>query len=65
MTFAELFLLVASGTGIYFLLGPLQRWLEVFLIRKFFARRPRLYQPTIDVTDFTSHEPHRKEDHHR
>ena len=63
MTLAEIFLLVAGGTGIYFLLTPLQRGLESYLIRKVFARRPRLRRPTIDVTDFTSHELRRKEDH--
>jgi len=65
MTFAEMFLLIAGGTGIYFLLRPLQRWLETYLIRKFVERRPRLRRPTIDVTDFTSYESSRKEDHHK
>ena len=64
MTFAEIFLLIAGGAGIYFLLRPLQRWLEIYLIRKFFVRNPRLSRPTIDVTDFTSYESRRKDDHH-
>jgi hypothetical protein len=64
MTLAEMFLLIAGGTGIYFLLTPLQRSLENYLIRKFVARHPRLRRPTIDVTDFTSYESGRKEDHH-
>jgi hypothetical protein len=64
MTFAEIILLIAAGVGIYFLLRPLQRWLEIYLIRKFFARHPRLRRPTIDVTDFTSYPSHKKEDHH-
>jgi hypothetical protein len=65
MTLAEMFLLIAGGAGIYYLLRPLQRWLEIYLIRRFFARNPRLRRPTIDVTDFTSYESHRKEDHHK
>jgi len=63
MTFAEIILLVAGIAGIYFLLRPLQRWLETFFIRKIFARGPRGHRPTIDVTDFTSHSTHKKEDH--
>jgi len=63
MTFAEIFLLIAGGTGIYYLLSPIQRWLEIFLVRKFFAGYSRGRRPMIDVTDFTSHESHRKEDH--
>jgi hypothetical protein len=64
MTFAEIILLIAGVAGIYFLLRPLQRRLEIYLIRKFFARRPRLHRPSIDVTDFRSYPPHNKEDHH-
>jgi hypothetical protein len=64
MTLAEMLLLIAGGTGIYFLLRPLQRWLEICLIRKFFARHPRLGPPTIDVTDFISDGSSRKDDHH-
>src|ERR1700737_885022 len=65
MTLAEIFLLIAGGTGIYFLLTPLQRGLERYLIRRFFTRHRRLRRPTIDVTDFTSYESNRKEDHHK
>ena len=64
MTLAEMFLLIAGGTGIYFLLTPLQRSIERYLISKFFAPHRRLRRPTIDVTDFTSYESNRKEDHH-
>ena len=64
MTFAELFLLIAGGTGIYFLLTPLQRWLENYLIRSVFRRHPRSPRHMIDVTDFTSHQSSRKEEHH-
>ena len=64
MTLAEMFLLIAGGTGIYFLLTPLQRSIERYLISKFFARHRRLRRPTIDVTDFRSYESNRKEDHH-
>jgi hypothetical protein len=63
MTFAEIILLIAGGAGIYFLLRPLQRWLEICLIRQFFAHGPRARRPTIDVTDFTSYASHKKEDH--
>jgi hypothetical protein len=62
MTFAEIIFLVAGTIGIYVLLRPLERWLEVSLRRKLSARRPRLRQTTIDVTDFTSYSS-RKEDH--
>jgi hypothetical protein len=65
MTLAELFLLIAGGTGIYFLLRPLQRWLEHYFLRRFVGRHPRLRRPTIDVTDFTSYESSRKEDRHK
>jgi hypothetical protein len=64
MTLAEIFLLVAGGTGIYVLLRPLQRWLETYLIRKFFASHLPAHRPTIDVTDFTSYESRRKKDDH-
>jgi len=64
MTVAEILLLIAGGTGIYFLLRPLQRWLETYLIRKFFASHSRPHRPTIDVTDFTSYESRRKKDDH-
>jgi hypothetical protein len=63
MTFAEIVLLVAGGIGVYFVLRPLQRWLEAYLLRRFFARRPRLRRPTIDVTDFSSYPSRKKEDH--
>jgi hypothetical protein len=64
MTVAEILLLIACGTGIYFLLRPLQRRLEIYLLRKFFRSRPRVQRPMIDVTDFTSYESRRKDDHH-
>jgi hypothetical protein len=64
MTLAEIFLLIAGGTGIYFLLTPLQRRLESYLIRKFFAGHRRVRRPTIDVTDFKSFESNRRDDHH-
>jgi hypothetical protein len=68
MTFAELSLLIVGGAGIYFLLTPIQRRLETYLFRKFFGRHPpaqRLRRPVIDVTDFTSYESRRREDHHQ
>jgi hypothetical protein len=63
MTFAEIILLVAGGIGIYFVLRPLQRRLEIYLLRRFFARHPRPRRPTIDVTDFSSYPSRKKEDH--
>jgi hypothetical protein len=62
MTLAEILLLVAGGTGIYFLLRPLQRWFERGLRRTFGIRRPRAIPPPLDVTDFTSHRSSRKDD---
>jgi hypothetical protein len=61
MTVAEIVLVVAGAVGIYFLLRPIQRRLERYLIRKF-ARPPRGQLPTIDITDFQSHRSHQKED---
>jgi hypothetical protein len=61
MTIAEIVLAVAGVAGIYFLLRPVQRRLERFLVRKF-ARAPREHLPTIDITDFTSRRSHQKED---
>ena len=61
MTLAEIVLALAGVVGIYFLLRPLQRRLERFLLRKF-ARPPRGHLPTIDVTDFKSRRTHQKED---
>jgi hypothetical protein len=61
MTFAEIVLVVAGTVGIYFLLRPVQRRLERFLMRKF-TRHPRGHPPTIDITDFRSHRSHQKED---
>ena len=62
MTFAELLLLVAGGTVLYRLLTPLQRRLERHLMKRFFSRHPRVWEPPIDITDFTSHASRRKED---
>jgi hypothetical protein len=59
MTLAEIVLAVAGAVGIYFLLRPLQRRLERFLVRRL---APRGHQPTIDVTDFKSRRSHQKED---
>lgn len=65
MTFAELFLLVGGGVGIYFLLRPLQRWLEAWLLRRLSPNRPRLHRTVIDVTRFKPHSSQKedKEDH--
>jgi hypothetical protein len=63
MTIAEMLLLIAGGTGIYFLLRPLQRWLELHLARMFSGRTPRYRPRIIDVTDFESDESRRKDDH--
>jgi len=63
MTAAELILLVAAFVGLYRLLRPVQRRLEVLLTRTL-SRRPRGELPTIDVTDFTSHSAHKKDRYH-
>lgn len=62
MTIAEIALLIAGGMGIYALLRPLRRWLEGYLIRTFVAPRRQLRRPIIDVTQFTSHSVHQKDD---
>ena len=63
MTFAEVAFLIAGGIGIYFVLRPLERWLEGCLLRTVFTRRSRMHRTTIDVTDFTSYSSQKKEDH--
>jgi hypothetical protein len=63
MTLAEMLLLIAGGTGIYFLLRPLQRWLELQLIRRFAGRHAR-FRPRIIDADFESDDTPRKDDHH-
>jgi hypothetical protein len=63
MTLAELLLLIVGGLAIYFLLRPLQRWLEMRLLRRL-ARHPRLQRPTIDVTEFTSYSSDTEEEDH-
>ena len=62
MTFAEVLLLVAGGTGIYYLLRPLQRALQRYLARRVFAPKARFPRKTIDVTEFKSLGSSRKED---
>jgi hypothetical protein len=63
MTLAEILLLIAGGTGIYFLLRPFQRWLERSLRRVLPGRDVRtIAPPPIDVTDFRSHRSSRKDD---
>jgi hypothetical protein len=62
LTFAELLLLVAGVTGIYVLLRPFQQWLEGVWVRTFSGRRPHGRRTTIDVTDFRSYPPLKKED---
>jgi hypothetical protein len=64
MTFAEIVLFVAGGVGVYFLLRPIQRRLEHYLLRNVFARRARGRLTTIDVIDFSADGSRKKEDHH-
>lgn len=64
MTFAEILLLVAGGTGIYLLLRPLQRRLESWLRRRFLTRPSRVRPPLIDVNEFRSDETGGKRDRH-
>lgn len=63
MTIAEVVLLIGGGVAIYFLLRPLQRFLESYLLHTVFARRGRDGRPVIDVVDFASHPFHKKDDH--
>ena len=62
MTIAEIVLLGGGLMAIYFLLRPLQRWLEAYLLRTFASPRRRLRRPIIDVTPFTSRSEHKKDD---
>jgi hypothetical protein len=63
MTIAEVILLVSGGIAIYFLLRPLQRWIERRLLRAFVFRRAPTRRPIIDVTGYASH-PLLKKDNH-
>ena len=62
MTIAEIGLLAGAVVGIYFLLRPLQRLLEVFLLRTFASPRQRLRRPIIDVTPFTPRSVQKKDE---
>ena len=62
MTLAELILLAAAAIGLYFLLRPLQRQLEIYLARHVFARHSHSTSLTIDVTDYTSSESDKKDE---
>ena len=64
MTFAEIVLLVAVGSGIYLLLRPIQRWLERYFVKNLFSRHPRGPRRAIDVTHFTSYALHKKDSDH-
>ena len=61
MTIAELVLVAAGVAGIYFLLRPVQRRLERYLVRKLSGHSSE-HLPTIDITDFKSHRSHQKEE---
>jgi hypothetical protein len=63
MTIAEVILLAAGGITLYFLLRPLQRWMERRLLRAFFFRRAPSRRPIIDVTGFASHSLPKKDNH--
>ncbi len=52
MTIVELILFITAGAGIYFLLKPLQRRLEAYLL-KFFPSKPRKRGSVIDITDYS------------
>jgi hypothetical protein len=62
MTIAEIVLLAAGAFAIYALLRPLQRWIESYLLRTLITPRRRPRRPLIDVTEFSSHSVHRKDD---
>ena len=55
MMIVEFVLVLAGVIGIYRLLGPLQRRLERYLVRKI-GRHPREHLPTIDIANFRSHQ---------
>jgi len=52
MTIVEIFLFLAAAAAIYFLMRPLQRRLESYLL-KFFKSRPRKPGSVIDITDYS------------
>jgi hypothetical protein len=62
VTIAEVGLLVGAAIGIYFLLRPLQRCLEAYLLKAFDSRHQRLRRPMIDVTPFTARSVQKKDD---
>ena len=62
MMFAELVFIIVGIVGIYYLLRPMQRWLEGVLIRRLPAGRPRVPRTTIDVTDLASDSASQKEE---
>jgi hypothetical protein len=65
VTIAEIVLLGAAAIAIHLLLRPVQRGLEIYLLKKLVGPRRQLRRPIIDVTDFTSHSLHmRKKDDH-
>ena len=50
MTIVELFIFCAVATGIYFLLKPIQKRLERFLLKFFQAKKK--HGAVIDITDY-------------
>ena len=53
MTFAEIVIFILIGAAIFFLLSPLQKWLEVHLYRFFRSKRKSDPGQIIDITDYT------------
>ena len=51
MTLVELFLFLAAAAAIYFVMKPLQRRLESYLL-KFFKSKHRKSGGVIDITDY-------------
>jgi hypothetical protein len=64
MGFAELIFLVGGAVGVYVLLRPLQRWIEVLLLRRLSAGRLRSRRRIVDVTPFTTYSPEKEDREH-
>lgn len=52
MTFAELIFLLAAVVGLYFLMKPLQRRLELYFYKFFRSKVRHKEGATIDVTNY-------------
>jgi hypothetical protein len=64
MGFAEIIFLVVGAVGVYVLLRPLQRWIEVLLLRRLSGDRPRQRRRIVDVTPITTYSPQKEDREH-